>query len=114
VGWRAAPPGGASVRVRLGILVNTDRHLAQITGLTQAAVSKGHEVVIFAMDEGTRLVADPRYTGLCRLPGVTMSLCRHSAGALGVSVEGLPTEIACGSQLNNAMMNHNADRVIVL
>jgi predicted peroxiredoxin len=100
--------------MKLGVLVNTDRHLTEIIGLTKAAVAKGHEVAIFAMDEGTRLIADSRYTDLRRLPGVTMSLCRHSADHLGVSVEGVPQEINCGSQLQNAMMQHAADRVVVL
>lgn len=100
--------------MKLGILVNTDRHLADIAGLTQAAVARGHEVTIFAMDAGTRLVADPRYTDLSRLPGVTMSICRHSAEAIGVSVTGLPPGVSCGSQLQNAMMQHAADRVVVL
>ncbi len=100
--------------MKLGIVVNTDRHLAEIAGLTQAAVAKGHEVAIFAMDEGTRLLADPQYTGLCRLAGVTMSVCQHSAETIGVSIEGLPPEIRCGSQLQNAMMQHAADRIVVL
>jgi hypothetical protein len=43
-----------------------------------------------------------------------MGLCQHSADALGVSIEGLPPEIRCGSQLQNAMMAHGADRVVVL
>jgi hypothetical protein len=30
------------------------------------------------------------------------------------ATEGLPSEIVCGSQYNNAVMNHNADRVIIL
>ena len=100
--------------MKLGILVNTDKHLAHIIALTQAAVAKGHEVTIFAMDEGTRLFADPRYTGLSRLAGVTMSVCQHSAEAIGVTLAGLPPEISCGSQLQNAMMHHAADRVVVL
>jgi hypothetical protein len=100
--------------MKLGILVNTDRHLAEITGLTQAALTKGHEVSIFTMDEGTRLLANSGYTGLGRLPGVTMGVCQHSAEGLGVSVAGLPPDVHCGSQLQNALMQHAADRVIVL
>ena len=100
--------------MKLGILVNTDRHLAEIAGLTHAALAKGHEVAIFAMDEGTRLLTDPVYTSLSRLSGVTLSVCQHSAAGLGVSVAGLPSEIHCGSQLQNAMMQHAADRVVVL
>jgi hypothetical protein len=33
---------------------------------------------------------------------------------MGVTSEGLPSEIVCGSQYNNAVMQHDADRVIVL
>ncbi|MBI3575558.1 MAG: DsrE family protein [Gammaproteobacteria bacterium] len=100
--------------MKLGILVNTDRHLAEVAGLTHAALAKGHEVAIFTMDEGTRLLADPGYIGLHRLPGVSMSVCQHSAETLNMSVAGLPPEIHCGSQLQNAMMQHAADRVVVL
>lgn len=98
----------------LGILVNTDRHLKHILGLAHAALGKGHEVTIFIMDEGTRLLHDARLLGLAGLPGVTVSLCDHSAKRHGVETEGLPEAVVCGSQLNNAMMNHGAERVIVL
>lgn len=100
--------------MKLGILVNTDRHLRDIVGLTRAAVSKGHEVSLFAMDAGTRLLKDPAYTGLSTLPGVAMSVCEHSAKGLDVPTTGLPKEIVCGSQYHNAVMAHGADRVIVL
>jgi hypothetical protein len=45
---------------------------------------------------------------------VTLSVCQHSAEAHGVSLGGLPPEVHCGSQLQNAMMQHAADRVVVL
>ena len=44
--------------MKLGILVNTDKHLAAVTGITRAAIDKGHEVTIFAMDDGTRLLEE--------------------------------------------------------
>ncbi len=100
--------------MKLGILVNTGKHLDAVIGLTRAAAAKGHEVVLFAMDEGTKLLENPAYTALCRLQGVTMSVCDHSAKARGVDTEAMPEEIVCGSQYNNAVMNHEADRVIVL
>jgi len=100
--------------MKLGILVNTDKNIEAVVGLTEAAISKGHEVSIFAMDEGTRLLENPAYTGLCRLQGVTMSFCDHSAKRLGVRTEGISKDITCGSQYNNAVMNHNSDRVIIL
>ena len=42
--------------MKLGILVNSDRNLEAITGMTRAALAKGHEVLLFAMDDGTRLL----------------------------------------------------------
>ncbi len=83
-------------------------------GLTRAAIARGHEVTLFNMDEGTRLISAPEFAELCRTAGVTMSFCDHSAKQLGVSTEVVPAEIVCGSQYNNAVMNHDADRVIVL
>ena len=100
--------------MKLGILVNSDRHLEAITGITRAALAKGHDVFLFAMDDGTRLLADPGYVALYRLPGVNMSFCQESATRKGVSFAALPEAIAAGSQLQNAMMVQTAERIIVL
>lgn len=100
--------------MKLGIFVNTNRHLAHVLGIAKAAVSKGHEVVIFNMDDGTKLLGEPSYNELCRTKGVSMSFCDHSAKGMNVSTEGLPAEIVCGSQYNNAVMVNEADRIIVL
>ncbi len=100
--------------MKLGILINTERHLEAITGMTRAALAKGHEVFLFTMDDGTRLLANADYTALSQLPGVNMSFCQESATHKGVSFDALPAQIAAGSQLQNAMMAQKADRVIVL
>ncbi|HET6515864.1 MAG TPA: hypothetical protein VFG09_11940 [Thermodesulfovibrionales bacterium] len=100
--------------MKLGILVNTGRNLKHIIGLTEAAVRKGHEVMIFAMDDGVRLFREPDFKTLCGLDNVSMSFCDLSTGVLDVPKEGIPDEIICGSQYNNAVMNHDADRIIVL
>ncbi len=100
--------------MKFGILVNTDLHLEHLAGLTRAASGQGHEVVIFAMDRGTHLTKHREFVELCRLPRVTISLCRHSAEEHGIDVEGIPKDIVCGSQFNNAAMAHEADRVLVL
>lgn len=97
-----------------GILVNTDKHLEAVIGITKAALAKGHEVIIFNMDEGTRLLKSPSYTNLSRLQGITISFCDHNAKAFNIKKEMIPPEIICGSQYNNAVMNHTADKVIVL
>ncbi|HHN65092.1 MAG TPA: hypothetical protein ENK09_06995 [Nitrospirae bacterium] len=100
--------------MKLGILVNTDKCLGDIVEITRSATKKGHEVIIFAMDKGTLLLEQPDFSGLCNVQGVQMSFCSHNAEKFGAKTEGLPGEIICGSQYNNAQMMHNADRVIVL
>ncbi len=100
--------------MKLGIFVNTNRHLNHVVGFVKAALAKGHEVVMFNMDDGTKLLGTPEFAEFCKTKGVSMSFCDHSAKGLNVSTEGLPAEIVCGSQYNNAVMNHDTDRLIVL
>jgi predicted peroxiredoxin len=100
--------------MKLGILVNTNKHLDDVLGITSAAVAKGHTVNIFIMDDGTRLLLDDSFTALCKTEGVKMSFCDHSASGLGTKPDELTEEIACGSQFDNATMNHDSDKVIVL
>ena len=100
--------------MKLGIVITTTKHLDKIIGITHAANAKGHEVSIFVMDEGVKLLRDPGFTQLCTLDNVVMSHCSHSAGEQDVDVSGVSKEIVSGSQYNNAMMNNQSDRVIVL
>jgi len=100
--------------MKLGILVNTNKHLEHVVGITKAARGKGHDVIIFAMDEGTRLIHDPAYAALASLDGVTMSFCKHSADHLHLETDQVTEKIASGSQYQNAVMNHDSDRVIIL
>jgi hypothetical protein len=100
--------------MKLGILVNTDKHLAEVAGITRAASKTGHEVIIFAMDSGTKLLEEAEYVDLAELPNVTSSYCDHSAQDLAVKTDSLAGSIERSSQYNNAAMNHNADKVIVL
>lgn len=100
--------------MKLGILVNTDRHLTHILGLANAATAKNHEVVIFAMDQGVRLLDDESFAELGGTEGVSLSFCSHSAREQGIETEGRPAGITVGSQLNNAMMAQAVDRMIVL
>ena len=106
--------------MKLGILLNTARHLDDVVGISRAALAKNHQVIIFAMDEGVKLMPTQALTSLAALEGVSVSVCDHSAEMYGVNTEGQSpkmvrgTKIVCGSQFQNAMMNHNADRVIVL
>ena len=99
--------------MKLGIVVTTDRHLDHIVGLTKVASKKGHEVTIFAMDAGTKLLGETEFTQLCSEDNVIISLCQHSASEHGVNMEGISIEIVLGSQFNNAMMHSESDKVVV-
>lgn len=100
--------------MKLGIFVNTNRNLDAVRGITHAAMQKGHEVVLFVIDDGTRFLSIPAFTELAKIKGVQMAFCDHSALHLGTKPATVPEGIACGSQFDNAQMNHNADKVIVL
>jgi predicted peroxiredoxin len=100
--------------MKLGILVNTDRHLDDVVGIARAAIAKGHEVSIFMMDSGNYLLGKPEINSLSNESGVSMAYCDHSVQKLGISKEGLSEKMTCGSQFDNATMNSEADRVIVL
>lgn len=100
--------------MKLGIFVNTDKNLDAVGGITNAALAKGHTVTLFNMDDGTKVIHSPMFAELCKKQGVSVSFCDHSAKHMGVNGEGLSKEIVCGSQYNNAVMLHEADRMIVL
>lgn len=100
--------------IKLGILVSCDKHISHVVGLVAAASQSGTDVSIFCMDTGIYLVQKPEFKNLCQLDGVTISLCRHSAERLGIDLLPLSKDIVCGSQFNNAIMNHESHRVIVL
>ena len=98
----------------LGLLITTDIHLNHIIGLAKSASAKGHDVILFCMDEGTKLIEKSEFTNLCKVNNVLISLCRHSAEEYGVNTDNLSKDIVCGSQFNNVMMNHEADKVVML
>lgn len=100
--------------MKLGILINTDKHLQHLIEITRAANNKGHEVTLFAMDAGTKLLQSSEFPRLCELENITMNVCNHSAAEQGVETTGVSKEIVIGSQFNNAMMNNQSDKVIVL
>ncbi|MEN8264524.1 MAG: DsrE family protein [Nitrospirota bacterium] len=100
--------------MKLGILINTDKHAEDLIGLTKAALSKGHHVTAFFMNGGVKLLANPDVNDLCEDPDIEMSYCDYTTQKNGLSKEGFNEKIVCGSQYDNATMNHKADRVIVL
>jgi len=93
--------------MKLGILLNSDKYQEDVIGLIKAAAAAGHEVNVFAMDDGT-LVTE----AVCKEAGndANVSYCDHSAEPRGVKdVEGATG----GSQYQNAVMVHDNDKVVV-
>lgn len=97
----------------IGLLITRDKYKDDIVGLTKAAVKKGHQVIIFMMDKGTKHSQDKDVVALKDLAGVTMSLCDHSAKYCNISGDMIPAGITAGSQYQNAVLNQDADRVIL-
>ncbi|MCE5194413.1 MAG: DsrE family protein [Nitrospiraceae bacterium] len=100
--------------MKLGILVNTDRHLDDIMGMTSAAISKGHEVIIFVMDKGINLINNQVFKLVHKFESVKVFVCSQDAVEMGLSIDNVSEGIVMGSQYDNALMVHEADRVIVL
>jgi len=98
----------------LGILVNSDRFPEMVRSLTSAASNRGHNVIVFFMDSGTKLLENESIVELKTLKNVELSLCDHSAKHHGIDTENIPEGIICGSQYNNARLMHDSDKVIVL
>ncbi|MBF0345787.1 MAG: DsrE family protein [Nitrospirae bacterium] len=98
----------------IGLLVTRDGFKEDIIGLTKAASGKGHKVIIFMMDDGIRHSQDKDVVALKDLSGVTMSLCDHSAKLRNVTEDMIPAGIIAGSQYQNAVMNQDSDRVILI
>lgn len=97
----------------LGILVTTDKYRDDVVGITEAAVGRGHRVIMFFMDEGCQLITDSRIISFKDRDGVSMSLCDFKRKKMGISDEEVPEGIICGSQYDNAVMNRESDKVIV-
>ncbi len=96
---------------KVGIFVNTDKHLEHILGICSAAVAKDIRVSIFVMDDGVFLTRNPRFLELVK-KGVEISLCDHVYREKGL--EGRVEGIVHGSQYENAAMAHESDRLLVL
>jgi predicted peroxiredoxin len=100
--------------MKLGILLNTDNYRDAVIGIADAAVARGDEITFFIMDDGLKLLSDTAITALCKNEKINMSFCEHSAKIMNMNTDGVPEEIISSSQLNNAIMNNESDKVIVL
>ncbi|MEO5358698.1 MAG: hypothetical protein H7844_15565 [Nitrospirae bacterium YQR-1] len=98
----------------IGLLITRDGFSQDIIGLTKAAVNKGHQVILFMMDDGARHSQSKDVVALKDIPGVTMSLCDHSAKLRDITEGMIPEGCTAGSQYQNSVMNQDADKVLVI
>lgn len=98
----------------LGLLVTRDTFKNAVIGLVKSASTKGHEVIIFFTDDGVKLATDSDVSALATLPGVSMSLCDHSAKHRTIPEDKISEGITVGSQYQNAVLNQDADKVLLI
>ena len=95
----------------LGIMITKYENLEHISGVTRAACTAGHRVLIFLTDEGVRFTRDPKFLELLTVEGVEISVCEHNCELSGIHER--TAGITYGSQYNNAGMMHESARVLV-
>lgn len=100
--------------MKVGILVTSEGRMGVLEGLVEALCGRSHDVTVFIMDEGTRLLGRSELSALCTRYPIRVSYCDYNAKKLGVDTSGLPQEIVCGSQYQNSRMFHDSEKVIVL
>lgn len=99
---------------KLGILVTTNKYPDEIIRIVNEASGSKAEVMLFMMDEGVLLCRNNAFTKAIVENNVNISICDYNARLLGMDTEKeVAKEIVCGSQYNNAIMNHDSDRVLV-
>lgn len=100
--------------MRLGIHVNTGRHMKELVSISRSAVKKGHEVSVFITGEGVGLLLQKDIDELAGIDGVDVVFCDFNAMQMDIPRESLPDALRAGSQLDNAIMVRDTDRVITL
>ena len=97
---------------KLGILVNTDKHLKHLSGFCRAALSSDVKVSLFIMDDGCSLIDTLNFKELCEADDITATVCDHSYKEKGFSKD--LVNIKAGSQFEHAIIANECDRYIVL
>ena len=98
--------------MKLGILVTTKDGAGHLAGITAEACKRGHEVMVFVMDEAVAALGGPEMAGAASMQGLSFSYCDLNASQRGIDSSALPGAMARGSQYDNARMFDWADKVI--
>lgn len=100
--------------MRLGIHVNTGRHMKELVSIARSAIKKGHEVSVFITGAGVRLLLQKDIGELAGMDVVDVAFCDFNAMQMDIPRDSLPAALRAGSQLDNAIMVRDTDRVITL
>lgn len=93
----------------LAVFVSHRQSRELLAGLLKEATRLGIEVMTFFMDEGVELLADAEW--VASLPEGRYAACDVSAQRRGIHP---PERIIAGGQYQNAIMIHDAGRVVSL
>jgi len=100
--------------MRLGILVSTMNHLEEFVNIANSAVRQGHSVSVFITGEGVGLLLEKEMDKLSANDMIEMVYCEFISKIKGIPSESIPEALTAGSQLDNALMVRDSDRVISL
>ncbi len=100
--------------MELGMLINTNHQIHHAIMLTKTALQKGHSVRMFIMDEGSYALENPELVSFCEDDNVKISFCEYNARQHKINLESIDRRIKRGTQLNNAIMCQQSDKILVL
>lgn len=107
------PAAGATpAPVCLGLVATTDAGAMHLLGLARAAVARGWACRCFLTDTGVRLLSDAALREMAHAGQLQLEVCEHAWQLFGGGPA--PEGFKLRSQLQNAMLARDCDRVIVL
>ena len=100
--------------MRLGILASTKNHLEDFVNIADSAMRQGHSVSVFFTAEGIELIHEREIAELSVNAMIDMVYCEFLSTKAGIPPDSIPSALRAGSQLDNALMLRDSDRVISL
>ena len=98
--------------MKLGLVATRETALEPVLGLVRAAADRGWSCSCFLTDTGVRLLASAELLELVRHGRLQLEVCQHAWQHFG---EGpAPEGLKMRSQLQNALLARDSDRVIVI
>lgn len=108
----AATDVSQAAPVCLGLVATCDAAAPHLLGLARAAVARGWACRCFLTDTGVRLLSDAALREMARAGQLQLEVCEHAWQMFGGGPA--PDGFKLRSQLQNAMLARDCDRVIVI